>query len=346
MDGNRDYERHLIMASLSTTDRKKLYQLVKQYNYVSETTDNYTISGEVLELKDLSTLEGMPPITPADTDAPKAAAMEEPPPPGEADIEFLDVVPDPSATPSQTRTESDLDEISELEDLPDLQPPPATPVAQTGEPAAADVPPSPPLVEELTAGEEEEIEESADGLFDDEWIKEQLPHSIEELPDDTAATPTDSLSGGAGGSLPIQEDIPFEIANEDAMGEKPLADPAPSPKSNFESYNKQLQAKRPGMLSADLEALPRRGKNTPPVSKTDLPPLEDLPAEPADVAKEVAARSLHEDNTIVSETLAGILARQGHFEKAIKMYEQLSLQFPEKKDTFAAKIAELKNNRL
>jgi hypothetical protein len=64
---------------------------------------------------------------------------------------------------------------------------------------------------------------------------------------------------------------------------------------------------------------------------------------PEEVFK-VAIASIHENDDNVSESLAKIKALQGHKDKAIEMYQKLSLKFPEKNSYFASKINELINN--
>jgi len=59
----------------------------------------------------------------------------------------------------------------------------------------------------------------------------------------------------------------------------------------------------------------------------------------------VAKKSLDDKLDFVSETLAEINLKQGHAEKAIKIYEKLSLKYPEKSSYFAAQIKKVKLNK-
>ena len=359
LDGHRDYDRHLVQASLSSIDRQKLQQLVKLYSTHAEKNDNYNITEEFLELKDLSTLEDVLEAGTAKKPTPKAAAADLPV--AASELEFLDDVPaEPTAEP-HTDLVDEQQALPALEDLIEESASTDTlPATNDGLDDLFEM--DKPLVNRPKESdiEELEIEESLEGLFDvplEEEIEGALPEEATEemaidasLPANAASVTAESeienmdANSDLEGQQPKTAEIPLEITNQEAdTSHVTPPGPAPTPKSTFSSYAKRYQPKRPGLLSGDVKLLGKGEKKEIPASISPEKPLEESYQEPADVAKEMAAQSVHEDHTIATETLAGILARQGHFDKAIKMYEKLSLQFPEKSDTFAAKIEELKN---
>ena len=77
------------------------------------------------------------------------------------------------------------------------------------------------------------------------------------------------------------------------------------------------------------------------------PPKEELPKEEQTVVirkvTSKAYKSLVFEEDIASETLAQLLVLQGHYSKAMAMYEQLSLIFPEKSSLFAGEIKKIEN---
>ena len=76
--------------------------------------------------------------------------------------------------------------------------------------------------------------------------------------------------------------------------------------------------------------------------------LPDQNLRSIEVETPIIEKTTRKDNDlfggIITETLAELLANQGQTEKAINMYERLSLIFPNKSAFFAAKIEQLKSN--
>ncbi len=95
--------------------------------------------------------------------------------------------------------------------------------------------------------------------------------------------------------------------------------PKPSPKESFRSYNEWKRKKAK-------------------TSWRDLLLLSTDKKQSAKKSRKSDSETGEESLDIASETLAEILALQGHNDKAIKMYETLALRYPEKRATFAALI--------
>lgn len=88
-------------------------------------------------------------------------------------------------------------------------------------------------------------------------------------------------------------------------------------------------------ISDRLKEFSNKGfKNTPKDSLSWMDNKDSLEAE--------IIKSITEDNNIISETLANLLVAQGQTSKAVKMYQALCLQFPEKSIYFAKKIKHIK----
>ncbi|MEN0051475.1 MAG: hypothetical protein AAF806_30705 [Bacteroidota bacterium] len=63
---------------------------------------------------------------------------------------------------------------------------------------------------------------------------------------------------------------------------------------------------------------------------------------PSSNAAQIADQSVEDSDDLVTETLADVLTHQQQFEKAIEVYERLSLLFPEKSDFFASRITDIR----
>ncbi len=108
---------------------------------------------------------------------------------------------------------------------------------------------------------------------------------------------------------------------------------APLSKNSFESWRRLQQPSLPRHIPI---AKPAGPEPSTPIEK----PAKTRAKE--DPIKAIVHKSVADNEGLASETLADLLARQGAFERAVKMYERLILIFPEKSTYFAAKIEQLK----
>ena len=74
--------------------------------------------------------------------------------------------------------------------------------------------------------------------------------------------------------------------------------------------------------------------------KLQKPVSDRQPSAPGD---EIIAKSLTEDEELVTETLANIYTSQKKYDKALEAFKKLSLKYPEKNSYFATRIEEIEN---
>ncbi len=228
--------------------------------------------------------------------------------------------------------------------------------------AKADKPSQPikPSLDDIFAGihedidEEEEIVETirqddkeTERLEDGETARLEV-QAIEELEviSETENTVVETETSPEN-SKPSQHSNPSKPVNEEPESlptpttPPETATPLPSKKMNLGTFN--------SWLKQHIQEKNEQSANQP--AALDKTALIDkfIEAEPK-ISKpkaeffnpiESSKRSVQDNESIVSETLARIYAEQGDYEKAISAYKKLSLEKPEKSTYFAALIYEL-----
>lgn len=181
--------------------------------------------------------------------------------------------------------------------------------------------------------------------FKPEWqtttLETELPQ--EELDFQFPSQPEEPVVESPVVETSVIADESIELPSPEPVSAAPVAPlvvvvPAPLPSLDQLAKERlhQMLEKRKGKLLAGLSAA------TPPV----VPPNTEQ--KPPSVKKahvkgveQIARKSVTENEELVSETLARILVQQGQYQRALRMYEKLSLLFPEKTPIFAPIIENL-----
>lgn len=157
--------------------------------------------------------------------------------------------------------------------------------------------------------------------------------SITELPQTKAKQASQSIKRTQ--HKPIRQKLEFTPIESPITVNDESADPVSSLSSKRISKNLDFY-----QWLEELQSGPKTVKRQKTATESKLP-LKIDPT-PVSETRKVIESSLTLKEEVISETLAKLLARQGHKQEAIAMYEKLMLKFPEKGSTFATAIEKLK----
>ena len=114
----------------------------------------------------------------------------------------------------------------------------------------------------------------------------------------------------------------FEISSDYLASEKIDLDFPPADDRSGKQYNPHQE-----IIDRFLE----NNITMTPVETNKVPVVTDVSEPGSDI-----------DDDLITDTLARIYTKQGHYEKALYAYHKLSLKFPEKNSYFATQIEEIK----
>lgn len=183
----------------------------------------------------------------------------------------------------------------------------------------------PTMTEEIIKDEISEVDEETKELEQDvliEAINSTIQLDVDQLLDEEVS---DSIEDWSASTIVLEDKK--EKEEQQVSSPSKFSDWLFAMKGATDKTEKE-EEKQPSLMSSK-ELIDKFIKSKPrkiDVSKDPVTP------------QEMGKLSLVEDEGFVTETLAEIYAKQGKYQRAIKIYEQLSLNNPEKKVFFASRI--------
>ncbi len=193
------------------------------------------------------------------------------------------------------------------------------------EPAGEDL--KGPVVKEETEMEEPEVEEPESVPVMD-TVEDKEEDDLEKI------SPEEAAGENIAGSETQTNTDQGEVNPEDIPGEAIAG-------MSKEEFSREQTA---GDESTQPDAGKRTGKKNELIQKFIREEPGAIQADkPTDLEGDIAAGSVEENDSYITDTLAKIYVKQGLLAKAIYAYEKLSLKYPEKSAYFAAQIEKIKN---
>jgi hypothetical protein len=342
-ENHKESDRNLVSAAIYSLDREQLHKKVQQNSRLLEIHENYSLMEDFLELKDLTTLEDL-----------ASNLSSEPTQTVNPVLKSLDIEPGSSETPHESSlnenfTKIDTPEFLEnlfveaeekesigINNLSDSKDTELEEFEQSSAlPDNADL----PVIDEFrkdisaSASNDEEQQSEASGQSSDTFEMQQPEEEIKGNEDKSHLNVPILFEDESEKDVTSKGNVSLEITNPDVKKAAGETMPQPVPKDSFNSWLRQLSPPKVKVLSGDLREIA-----LPSTTNED----EQHDEMENDMASDLAEQSIAEDENLASETLAALFEAQGHYTKAIAMYERLSLQNPEKSSFFAAKIEKLK----
>ena len=332
-EGHKEFNRNLELAAASSPDRQFLYQQIKKLESQLAESENYLLEEDFLELKDLSELQQA--SRPLEDGADLYQQKEEeaqaiiPPVKPEGEPEFTSPDVEIEETNDESLELKGLEEILET-NQPALEIAPITTVDESPVTPLESMPSTPETAAKFEVGYSLILTIAA-GITTAKAVK------IPEISTPPTPTPEPTHTPDSAPKQAVVESLPKAELVDKQPNQSRM--PKPMPKSSFSSWLEQFQSPQVKLQLDDLMEASRKDLK----KKKKKKKKKDNQWPDTKRARQMARESIQEKDDIASVTLATLLEKQGYYEKAIQMYERLSLIFPEKSTFFAQKIENLKN---